>query len=286
MGTSPGPEAQQGVILAAGTRAHDALLDQVLGGPEDRRTLPESVAKRLRELIIEGHLPPGTPLRLQPLARRLGVSVMPVREALRALEAERLVAFSPHRGATVLQVSSEEIEEIYAMRAALERLAARIAMERITPEAVTALREQLGVMAAAAAAEDLERFSEEDRHFHRMLYAAAERQSLYARILDLSQSSLRATNLAYGIWRPLMLGLEAHRPILDAIEAGDPELVARLTFEHVTEGGARIYAAVRDWEERQRIQSVSEPPKRHPARSFQLPRDHHRCDARPSGGWR
>jgi len=243
------------VVNSAGAR--EALLDSALPAPEDRRTLTDSVARRLRDLIIEGHLPPGTPLRLQALASRLGVSVMPVREALRLLEAERLVAVSPHRGATVLQVSSDEVEEIYVMRAALERLAARVAMTRISADAIRSLRSQFEAMAAAAADEDLDRFSVEDRRFHRLLYAAAGREGLYARILDLSQSSLRATNLAYGIWRPLLLGLEAHRPILEAIEAGEPEEVARLTFGHVTEGGARIYAAVRAWEARQALESTA-----------------------------
>lgn len=243
------------MVNSAGAR--EALLDSALPAPEDRRTLTDSVARRLRDLIIEGHLPPGTPLRLQALASRLGVSVMPVREALRLLEAERLVAVSPHRGATVLQVSSDEVEEIYVMRAALERLAARVAMTRISADAIRSLRSQFEAMAAAAADEDLDRFSVEDRRFHRLLYAAAGREGLYARILDLSQSSLRATNLAYGIWRPLLLGLEAHRPILEAIEAGEPEEVARLTFGHVTEGGARIYAAVRAWEARQALESTA-----------------------------
>ena len=242
--------------MANASAAQEALLDSALPAPEDRRTLTDSVARRLRNLIIEGHLPPGTPLRLQALAGRLGVSVMPVREALRLLEAERLVAVSPHRGATVLQVSSDEVEEIYVMRAALERLAARIAMAKIGQDEIRAIRDQFEAMAAAASDEDLDRFGLEDRRFHRLLYAAAGRDGLYARILDLSQSSLRATNLAYGIWRPLLLGLEAHRPILEAIEAQDTEQVARLTFEHVTEGGARIFAAVRAWEERQALESA------------------------------
>ena len=235
----------------------EGLLDTVLGAPEDRRTLTASVARRLRDLIIAGDLPPGTPLRLQALAQRLDVSVMPIREALRLLEAERLVTVSPHRGATVLQLSSDEVEEIYAMRAGLERLAAGIAAERISRESIAALRQQFDAMALAASDEDLDRFRDEDRRFHRTLYAAASRPTLYTRILDLSRSSSRATNLAYGAWRPLTLGLEVHRPILEAVEARDAELVARLTYEHVTEGGARINAAVKEWEASRIVEAAS-----------------------------
>lgn len=231
----------------------EALLDAVIATPESPQTLTVSVTSRLRDLIISGAVPPGTPLPLQALAVRLGVSVMPVREALRVLEAERLVVTRPHRGSRVLQISADEVEEIYAMRVGLERIAAKRAMERILPEEVLALRQQFDVMIEAARAEDLDRFSREDRRFHAMLYLAAGRESLYRKIVDLTQSSTRAVTLAYGIWRPLMLGLDAHRPILEAIEAGDPEPVAQLTYEHVSDGGARIHAAVARWEASNRL---------------------------------
>lgn len=215
------------------------------------RTLTSTVADRLRTLIIDGTIPPGSPLRLNALADRLDVSITPVREAIRVLEAERLVITSPHRGATVLRISSDEVEEIYAMRVGLEHLAARRAMERILPNEVLALRDQFEVMATAARREDLDRFSSEDRRFHQMLYVCAGRPPLLTKILGLTQSSFRATKLAYGIWRPLMLGLDAHRPLMEAIEAGDPDRVARMTYEHVREGGSRIHAAVLRWEEAQ-----------------------------------
>jgi len=230
-------------------RDPEVLLDPGIVRAENRATLTDSVTSQLRDLIIAGDLPPGTQLRLQSLAMRLGVSVMPIREALRVLEAERLIAAPPHRGASVLQISANEVEEIYAMRVGLERLAAKRAMERILPEEVLVLRQQFEVIAEAAKAEDLDRFSAEDRKFHRMLYAVAGRDSLYQRIVDLTQSATRAVKLAYGIWRPLMLGLDAHRPLMEAIEVGNPDRVAQLTYEHVAEGGARIHAAILRWEE-------------------------------------
>ncbi len=229
------------------------MLESAIVPPEIYRTLTDTVTSQLRDLIIAGEIPPGTALRLRSLAIRLGVSVMPVREALRVLEAERLVVVSPHRGATVLQISANEVEEIYAMRAGLERLAAKRAMERILPQEVLSLSQQFEVMAKAAKADDLDRFSLEDRKFHGMLYAVAGRDTLYRKILDLTRSGSRAVKLAYGVWRPLVLGLDAHRPIMDAIETGDPDRVAQLTYEHVSEGGARIHAAVARWEEARRL---------------------------------
>jgi DNA-binding GntR family transcriptional regulator len=227
------------------------VLESVLE-PAERRTLTGSTVDRLRTLILAGDLPPGTPLRLRAVAARLGVSNMPVREALRTLEAERLVVVIPHRGATVLQISSDEVEEIYAMRAGLERLAARRAMERILPEEVIAIQTQFKRMEEAAETEDLDRFFREDRRFHDMLYMAAQRPSLEQRVHELARSSTRAVKLAYGVWRPLTRAVAAHQPLVDAIAAGDADRVARLTFAHVTEGGARIHAAVARWEAIQR----------------------------------
>lgn len=129
------------------------------------------------------------------------------------------------------------------MRVGLERLAAKWAMERILAEEVLVPRQQFEVMAEAAKADYLDRFSPADRMCHRMLDAVAGRDSLYQRIVDLTQSATRAVKLAYGIWRPLMLGLDAHRPLMEAIEVGNPDRVAQLNYGPVAEGGARIHDA-------------------------------------------
>lgn len=81
-----------------------SILDAALSQPADRQTLAETVTGRLRELILDGQLPPGQPLRPNHLAPRLSVSVMPVREALRILEAEGLVSFTPRIGARVAEI--------------------------------------------------------------------------------------------------------------------------------------------------------------------------------------
>ena len=127
-----------------------ALLDEAFGEPEERPTIADSVAGRLRELILTGKLPPGTPLRLSQVAARMGVSVMPIREAIRILESERLVTIEPRRGAVVATLSIEDIEELYAVRAALEALAAKHGARNIGPEATQAMRAEFEAMVAAA----------------------------------------------------------------------------------------------------------------------------------------
>ena len=80
-------------------------LDEVLGGPADSKTLAATIAQRLRALILDGQLQPGARLPLTDIAASLGVSVMPVREALSRLEAERLVVMRPRRGAIVARLT-------------------------------------------------------------------------------------------------------------------------------------------------------------------------------------
>jgi DNA-binding GntR family transcriptional regulator len=204
-----------------------------------------TVADRLRELIITGQLPPGTPLRLMPLAERLGVSIMPVRDAFRLLETERLVVITPRRGASVAPLSIDDIEETYAVRVALEGLAARHAAEQLTPPDVAEIEELFGHMTSAKDANDLAAFIEADRAFHMRLYTASRRDHLVRTISELENRSRRYSPYVYRTWQPLEIALRNHQPLLDAIEAGDPALVEERTREHMSAAGARLLAAAR-----------------------------------------
>ena len=90
-------------------------------------SLPDVIYERLRREIATGQLQPG-PLKLRPLAERFGTSPIPVREALRRLEADRLVSFLGNRAIRVNEVSAKELDEVFAIRAELESLALRLAM--------------------------------------------------------------------------------------------------------------------------------------------------------------
>ena len=220
------------------------MLAEVLGGPHDTRTMAETVAERLRALIISGQVPPGTTLRLAPLAEQLGVSIMPVREAFRLLEAERLVVVTPRRGAVVAELSIDDIEETYAVRVALEGLAARHATERLTAADLADIGDLFEQMAKAKELNDLQAFISADREFHMRLYASSGREHLVRMISELENRSRRYSTYVYGAWQPLDIALRAHRPLLDAIEAGDPALVEERTREHMSAAGARLLASV------------------------------------------
>ena len=96
------------------------------------RTMAEYALEQLREAIILGELPAGTPLRLDELARSLGMSISPIREAVRQLEALGLAKHVPHQGARVLDFDIDELRDLFEVRLALESLAVRRAAERFT----------------------------------------------------------------------------------------------------------------------------------------------------------
>src|SRR5260370_10995023 len=96
------------------------------------RTMAEFAIEQLREAIILGELPPGSPLRLDELARSLGMSISPIREAVRQLEALGLASHVPHQGARVLDFDVDELRDLFRVRLVLETLALRRAAERFT----------------------------------------------------------------------------------------------------------------------------------------------------------
>src|SRR6476620_9070355 len=124
-------------------------------GPMRHRTMAEYALMELREAIIMGELPAGTPLRLDELARSLGMSISPIREAVRQLESLGLAKHVPHQGARVLDFDVEELRDLFQIRLALESLAVRRAAERFTDANVEAAQAQLERFDSAAALEDV-----------------------------------------------------------------------------------------------------------------------------------
>src|ERR1700688_4231417 len=114
---------------------------EVATGPAVRhRTMAEAALERLREAIIMGELTPGAPLRLEDLARQLGMSISPIREAVRQLEALGLAEHVPHHGAKVMPLDVEELRDLFAIRLALEGMAVRRAAELFEPADADAAR--------------------------------------------------------------------------------------------------------------------------------------------------
>src|SRR6478752_835984 len=126
--------------------------------PIQRQTVAGMTVEALRERILRGDYPEGEPLRQDALADELGVSRIPVREALRQLEAEGLVTFSPHRGAVVSTLSLEEIEELFELRADIECELLRRAIPNTGAEHLTRANDLLDEFDAALADRESERW--------------------------------------------------------------------------------------------------------------------------------
>jgi DNA-binding GntR family transcriptional regulator len=200
-----------------------------------RAVLREQVKDLLLERILSGYYTPGDRLVETRIAKELGTSQAPVREALRELEFLRFVESAPFKGSRVRAVSEEELAEIYPVRAALEEIAARSAVERVD-FAVELLRVELEAMRKAADQGDLHRQVEHDVSFHRVIVESSGNRILFEVWKSLRvEARTIITLLKTGI-DPHEL-VEMHVPILEAFERGDPSEAGRVVREHVEHFG-------------------------------------------------
>nr|WP_138467078.1 GntR family transcriptional regulator [Poseidonocella sp. HB161398] len=197
--------------------------------------LPQGQAayQRLLEDIRSGALAPGTRLREVELASRLGLSRTPVREALRLLEAEGLVAHLPRQGAVVRQLDYAEVAELYEMRSVLEgtaaRLAARIASD-VELEELEVL--QLAVEAALARADE-RGSSEANRQFHAALHDAARNRFLIGAIRGMEKTMLILGPTTLADPERRAGAAEEHRAILAALRARDGSAAEAAMQRHI-----------------------------------------------------
>jgi DNA-binding GntR family transcriptional regulator len=200
------------------------------------RSLSEVVTERIRGRILDGTLKPGERLVEDRLSTELGVSRVPVREALRGLSAEGLVTLLPRRGATVVEVTPESVAELVEVRALLEGLNARLAAQRHDPEIVAQLKETLVRGNEAAKTGNAEELARLNAEFHERL-AEASRNSVLS---DVMRGLRERTSIAFAIngrtraredW-------EEHAGVLAAVIAGDAELAALLANRHVQNAAA------------------------------------------------
>ena len=203
----------------------------------------------IRQEIARGTLPAGEPINQEELARTIGISVTPLREALRRLAAEGFVVLAAHRDARVAPLSEEESRNLREMRVPLESLAARLAAERITPaqrETLVALAAELEPLGDQAS----ERALDVHRRFHAAIWDAAHNPPLTA-TLDLlwdradryrrhSLSELRGT----GAMR--RADLEQHFELRDLICGGESAKAAEVMRRHVDQSLPSLGVAALD----------------------------------------
>lgn len=210
-----------------------------------RSVLADQVKERILEGILSGHYPPDSRIVETQIARELGTSQAPVREALRGLEALGVVEIAPFRGARVRRPSRDEILEAYVVRSTLEVLASRLAVPRLTDRDLAELRAHVDAMLAAARNNDGPRVAEADARFHGGIVELADNGTLakvWRSLEPFSRTYL--TLIAPGADPQWSANL--HVPILAALDRRNADAVVEAIerhFDDVRDNMARRWPA-------------------------------------------
>lgn len=197
-------------------------------------TKEEYVARRVREMVVSGEMPPGMRIRQQEIADSLGVSATPVREALRRLISEGYLASIPHVGVSVAEVNRDNLEEIYRIRQLLEGFLAYEAAARATPEDIAALRGRNEEFRQASERGDYVEARRVNYRFH-----------AYTWELAAQPVTLQIVNFLWGKFPWNTLGkvsgrdertLVEHDELIEALAAGDRDRADKALRRHIESG--------------------------------------------------
>jgi DNA-binding GntR family transcriptional regulator len=208
--------------------------------PLQRQTVAQMTLDAVRERIVRGIYREGEPLRQDALAIEIGVSRIPIREALRQLESEGLVTFNPHRGAIVSSLSLAEIDEVFALRAMIESDLLRQAIPNLNPERVARATEILTAYDRALEAHDVAAWGELNWKFHSTLYAAADRPIAMGVAQRLHQHADRYLRMQLALTHGETQAKEEHRSILAASRRKDAKAACAQLRAHIIGAGDRL----------------------------------------------
>jgi DNA-binding GntR family transcriptional regulator len=207
--------------------------------------LREVVFHTLRQAILKGELQPGERLMEVALAKDLGVSRTPIREAIRKLELEGLVLMVPRRGAQVAEITEKSLRDVLEVRGALEELAVTLACSRMDPQEAKELRKAAKVFEESLAQEDVTTIAEADVAFHDVIYQATKNQKL----LQLA-SNLREQMYRYRVeylkhvdsYEKLV---EEHEQLMNALDAKNEVRALEVTKQHIGNQERAVLASLR-----------------------------------------
>ena len=228
-------------------------------GPASRRTLSDEVADRLRDAILAGKFAAGERLREENLAAMLQVSRGPIRESFAALERDGLVTLTRHHGATVVELSREDLEEVYSLRIVLESLAARYAVKRAADSDFDRIEAALGSFKTGLSG-DLTEYDAAnlDVQFHDAFYQAAHHTRLYLAWQGIRLQVYRfllTRNLANPDWRSNMA--VGHTEILDIMRTRDDEALVAVVVKHIQYAYMRIVESFAPTEDAKELLAVA-----------------------------
>ncbi len=203
------------------------------------KTTPDLIVEALRKAILRGEYKAGQNLRQEELADRFGVSRIPVREAMRQLEAEGFITIYPNRGAIVTELSALEAQELYEIRLALESTALRLAIPKITTEALRLTEDILDKTDRETEANNL---GELNWEFHAALYLPACRPRLFGMMHNLHLSVDRYMRFKYTALDYRNKSQTEHHRLLAACREKKIEEAVGLLSEH-TEAAGKVLVA-------------------------------------------
>ena len=215
----------------------------------DARPASGAVERAYRQIktdVLAGNHPIGARLKEEDLAEQTGVSRTPVREALRRLNAEGLVDFTPHQGAYVATWSSQDIEEIFGLRAVLESYGVRLAATRISDRQIDELEALADAVEAAAAEEgapDLDRIPQLNDRFHKIILGAAGNKRLVRLLSGIVEMPIVLRTFSIYTPEQLRRSFNHHRELIAALRVRDPDWVAAVMEAHVRAAQAAYFLA-------------------------------------------
>ena len=197
------------------------------------RSITKLLAEKLKEAILAGKLAPGERLSEEKLASSLKVSRVPLREALRHLEAEGYVTFPSNNQVAVTKPTIEDLEDYYSIASVLEGLSARLAVGRAHPEEFSQLRDLHQLLKEAYQEKNVDRYLQANSNFHRFIAGMARNERLHRLINQMRQEIQKSRILALQLPQRLDFSMREHDQILDAFLKRNPELAEATVVKHL-----------------------------------------------------
>lgn len=216
-------------------------------GAEMNEYLPlrDVVFQTLRQAILRGELKPGERLMEVRLAKKLGVSRTPIREAIRKLELEGLVLMIPRRGAEVAEITEKSMRDVLEVRRALEVLAVSLSCDRISGEQIEALKEAAGEFDRSLTLDDVTRTAEADVHFHDIIYRSTDNQRLIQLLSNLGEQMYRyrVEYLKHREFHPQIS--REHKELISYLEAGQKGQAEEKIAVHIDKQAQAVLETIR-----------------------------------------
>ncbi len=200
------------------------------------RSLGEVTYNSLKEAIIKGTLAPGEKLIENRLSLQMKVSRVPVREAIKKLERDGLIAKTDQRSFMVKPISKEEIEETFGIRSVLESYATYLATAHLDDELLKKLEDSIESFRQALEDGDMEKLSDLNTQFHEMIYKAAGSQKLYGLINNFTDFIYRYRRSLLNSPEYARVSLNDHKEMVAAMREKNPKKVERLVRKHILRG--------------------------------------------------